>query len=421
MPLTNRENYLRNVTMSGPEWIPYEMHISGASWNQYRGEMEEVCVRHPLIFPGFERGKQKYEDHEFDPGNEPRRRITDAWGCEWEFAVGGLEGVVVKHPLADWSALASYKAPDPEITEDRGPVNWGDRRRRVEEARAKGKLTTGNLPHGFLVMRMQYLRGFENSMVDFATEDENLQHLIDIVNEHNLKQVEKWISFGVDVLRAGEDLGTQTRPIMRPETFRKWIVPAYKKLFIPCRKAGIHVDLHSDGRVLELIDCFLESGVDIVNPQDLVNGIDNLAREVKGRCCIRLDVDRQKIIPFGTAREIRELVEEEVRKLGSPAGGLSFIAGIYPPTTPANVDALCRAFEEFRTFWWDGRAREKAAGTGRAGAGAERREVIGGAAETAGKPDGAEPEAQGKAGSKEAKRAGGLKPGKRGGSARRRR
>jgi hypothetical protein len=106
---------------------------------------------------------------------------------------------------------------------------------------------------------------------------------------------------------------------------------------------------------MELIDLLIEAGVTIINPQDLCNGIDNLAREVKGRVCISLDVDRQKIVPFGTRREIRELVREEVMKLGSPRGGLMLVAGIYPPTPPENVDALCCAMEEFRTYWWDGR------------------------------------------------------------------
>ena len=31
------------------------------------------------------------------------------------------------------------------------------------------------------------------------------------------------------------------------------------------------------------------------------------------------------------------------------------LAGIYPPTPPRNVDALASAFEEFRTWWSDGR------------------------------------------------------------------
>ncbi|MCD6378092.1 MAG: hypothetical protein J7L99_04485, partial [Planctomycetes bacterium] len=87
--------------------------------------------------------------------------------------------------------------------------------------------------------------------------------------------------------------------------------------------------------------------------QDLVNGIDEIAKNVKGRFCIELDVDRQKIVPTGNRREIHNLIEEEVRKLGDPSGGLSLIVGIYPPTPPEAVDALCEAFRKFRTYWWD--------------------------------------------------------------------
>jgi hypothetical protein len=55
---------------------------------------------------------------------------------------------------------------------------------------------------------------------------------------------------------------------------------------------------------------------------------------------------------FGTARDIHDLIEEEVRKLGSPRGGLMMIVGIYPPTPAANVHALLTAFEKHRTHWW---------------------------------------------------------------------
>ncbi len=125
----------------------------------------------------------------------------------------------------------------------------------------------------------------------------------------------------------------------------------------PCREAKCLVNLHSDGYIMELVDDFIECGVNIINPQDLCNGIDNLARNVKGRMCISLDIDRQTIVPFGTRKEIRELIEEEVRKLGSPRGGLEMVAGIYPPTPPENIDALCQALKQFRTYWWDGRGK----------------------------------------------------------------
>jgi hypothetical protein len=355
MPLSDRENYLRNASMTGPEWIPCSVGISGASWDQWRGEMEDVLVRHPTLFPGFEKGKRDYDDRDYGPAHRAGERFTDAWGCVWRSEIDGIEGQVELHPLDDWSRLDSYRAPDPMAQGDRGPVDYEQHRRDIERAREQGRLTSGGVAHGFLFMRLWYLRGFENLMLDIATDDPHLPRLIEVVTEHNRRVVGAWLDIGVDKMEFGEDLGTQTASIISPATFAKYVAPVYQELMRPCRAAGCHVGLHSDGYVMELMDQFVECGVTIINPQDLCNGIDDLAREVKGRMCIRLDIDRQKIVPFGTRREVRELIEEEVRKLGSPAGGLEMIAGIYPPTSPENVDALCAALEEFRTYWWDGR------------------------------------------------------------------
>jgi uroporphyrinogen-III decarboxylase len=273
----------------------------------------------------------------------------------WHSEIDGIEGVVAEHPLADWGALDSYTPPDPMVEADRGPANWDAARERVERARANGKLTSGGVAHGFLFMRLYYLRGFENLMEDIATDAPELPRLIDMLLQHNRAIVNQWLSFGVDMVGFAEDLGTQTASVISPADFARWITPVYNELMQPCRDAGALVALHSDGHVMELMDEFIAAGVDIINPQDLCNGIDNLAREVKGRMCIRLDIDRQAIVPFGTRREIRDLIEEEVRKLGSAQGGLELGAGIYPPTPAENVDALCEAMEEFRTYWWDER------------------------------------------------------------------
>ena len=51
------------------------------------------------------------------------------------------EGQVVEHPLADWRALDTYRAPDPMTTGDRGPVDWEDIRQRIVQTRARGGLT----------------------------------------------------------------------------------------------------------------------------------------------------------------------------------------------------------------------------------------------------------------------------------------
>ena len=355
MSYTERENYLRTAAFEGGEWIPCDLHISPASWTSLREDLEDVLARHPTIFPGFQKGRHDYANWEFGPAHRSGEHFTDAWGCVWDNIWAGLEGQVIEHPLPDWSALATYQVPDPMTTADRGPADWPASRRHVGEARAAGRLTSGGLPHGFLLMRLWYLRGFDNLMADLVEEPPELAALIEMLATHNHRIVREWLDIGVDVVSFGEDLGTQRASTISPATFRKWIAPTYRRLMQPCRDAGAHVYLHSDGHILELVDDLIQCGVTILNPQDLCNGIDNLAREVKGRVCISLDVDRQKIVPFGSRKEIRELVREEAMKLGSPQGGFMFGGGIYPPTPPENVDALCSALEEFRTYWWDGR------------------------------------------------------------------
>jgi uroporphyrinogen decarboxylase len=357
MALSDRENYIRNVHMTGPEWMPCALGISGGSWDQWREDLEEVAARHPLFFPSFRKGQRDWDHWDFGPGHRAGERYTDAWGCVWYSDINGIEGVVVDHPLADWEALATYQPPDAMTQLDRAPVDWEQVRAGVARARANGHLTSGGLAHGFLLMRMYYLRGFENLMLDFATENPRLDDLIALVSRHNRVIVDQYVAMGVDMVDFGEDIGTQTASLISPKHFHQYIMPAYQSLMQPCRDAGIIVGSHSDGYIMELIDDLLAAGLNIVNPQDLCNGVDNLAREVKGRVCIKLDVDRQTVVPFGSPGDIHDLIEEEVRKLGSPQGGLELVCGIYPPTPPENVDAVCSAMEEFRTWWWDGRAR----------------------------------------------------------------
>jgi len=349
--ISERENYLRNVSMTGPEWIPCYCHISDASWSQLREELEEVLIRHPKLFPNFKKGQRDYENRDFGPAHRANELYTDAWGCTWCTKINGLEGQVVKSPLVDWSNLETYKPPNPLVQGDRGLANWEKRTQEIEKDKKECHLTIGGLPHGFFFMRLYYLRGFENLMIDIANQAPQLSHLINMVAHHNMKIVNKYLSMGVDVISFGEDLGTQTSSIISPAAFHKWVAPTYQALMQPCRKAGCLVYLHSDGYIMDLMDEFVECGVNIINPQDLCNGIDNLAREVKGRMCISLDIDRQKIVPYGTRKEIRELIEEEVKKIGSPQGGLEMVCGIYPPTPPENIDALCSALEEFQTYW----------------------------------------------------------------------
>ena len=350
-----RENFIRTITFNYPQWLHYDMHINPSMWAVYKEELEEVVLKYPSVFRGYKKGSVDYKNMEFSTEKLDDNFVTDIWGCKWHYPLRYMDGAVIGHPLEDISKLGDFPepaSPVPELNDEQ----WEAEIERVKEAKARGEIVSGGTEHGFLFLRHTYLRGFDNAMYDYADEDshEDLKRIYDMIVAHNMKIVEYNIKRGSDYMQFAEDLGTQTGTIISPEMFKKWVKPAYAALMQPCKKAGMYIGLHSDGKTLDILEDQIEAGVDVVNPQDLCNGVDNLAKRIKGKACINLDIDRQSILPYGSPKDIDDLIHEEMEKLGSPQGGLMFICGLYPPTPIKNVEALAKAMEKYSTMWLHG-------------------------------------------------------------------
>jgi hypothetical protein len=343
--MTPRENYLAAAEYRGPQWIPHHVYFLPATWHKYRQALEEVVLRHPRIFPGFQPGSVDYDAA--PPAYRAGEIFTDNWGVVWQNTLHGLEGRILHHPLADWAALETYRPPDPLTLAERGPRgDWEAIERHVRAARERGELTVGGVDRTF--ERLHFLRGYENFLVDLITEPPQLPRLLEMVLEHNLQLVHKWLSIGVDVLSFGDDLGNQDRAMMRPEVFRKWLKPLYAAMWLPARQAGTHVYFHCDGHITELIPDLIDAGVTILNPQDVVNGLETLRRLCQGKICLNLDIDRQGLLPYGTPEEVRAHIRRCIDVLHVPgAGGLMLQCEIGPDVPLANLEAVCTALEDF--------------------------------------------------------------------------
>ena len=350
--MTYRENFIRTITFNNPQWLHYDIHINPAMWAVYKGELEKIVLKYPAVFRGYTKGSVDYDNMSFSAETLDDNFVKDVWGCKWHYPLRYMDGVVVGHPLEDISRLDSFVPPHSPVAE-LNDEQWEHEIKNVQAAKDRGEIVSGGTEHGFLFLRHTYLRGFDNAMLDYADEDshDNLRRIYDMIIGYNIKLVNYHIRRGSDYMEFAEDLGTQTGTIISPKTFRKWIKPAYAALMQPCKKAGMYIGLHSDGKTLDILEDQIEAGVDVVNPQDLCNGIDELARRIKGKACIRLDIDRQSVVPYGTPKDIDDLIHEEVEKLDSPKGGFMLLCGLYPPTPPRNVEALAKAIEKYSTMW----------------------------------------------------------------------
>ena len=139
--------------------------------------------------------------------------------------------------------------------------------------------------------------------------------------------------------------------MLSPGHFKKYIRPSYARLIEPAREAGCIIHMHSDGDIRELVDDIMAAGVEVINLQDLVNGIDWIRERFAGKVCIDLDIDRQQVTRFGGPEEIDGLIREEVEKLGSKKGGLMMIYGLYPGVPLENIKALMDAMERYAGYY----------------------------------------------------------------------
>lgn len=267
-----KSNRQRAILFENPDYIPMSFWVNPACWHHYPQDwLAEQMERHPLLFPDFKAPRLPYTP-EYPLCARRDEPYTDDFGCLWETTDDGITGTVVRHPLEDWSAYASYQFPDPACRMGIGPVDWEEERLRIESQKSAGELAMGGLRHGHTFLQLCDLRGYSNLMFDMADEEPLLMDLID-------------------------------------------------------------------------------SGVDCINLQDLVNGVDWIRENLKGRLCIDLDIDRQKVTRFGTPKEIHELILEEVRQLGSPQGGLMMIYGLYPQIPRENVEAVMDAMEKYAFYY----------------------------------------------------------------------
>ena len=340
--MNERENYLRALEFRHPEWIPCSVGLSPATWKTHREDLEAVVLRHPLIFRGYKKGDTDFDDL---PPVYREEYYRDNWGCLWYNIQEGLEGQVVEHPLADWKALEAYVPPDPLVKSERGDRDWEQIQQDMEAQKKKRLLTRGGGER--LFDRLYLLRGFENLMMDLATDAPELPRLIEMLLEYEMKLIGKWLGIGVDIIGFHTDIGTQRGLMISPAKFRKYIKPLFKELFTTCRSAGTHVALSSDGHLLEIVDDLVECGVSMHDPQIRANTLEGIARAYKGKLCINLDMDRQ-MFPFCTPADIRHQVKQAVEQLNAPEGGFMIFASISGGDVPLeNIEAICQAFEAF--------------------------------------------------------------------------
>jgi uroporphyrinogen decarboxylase len=344
-------NFLKAIHFEHPDYIPMTFHVNDACYNSYPQEaLFDLMEEHRFLFPDFVRPPSPYLPS-YLPNARAGRPYTDGFGCVWSTLVDGITGAVKQHPLEDWDAFASYSLPDPEKNNGLMPVDWKEEKRKALAEKEAGHVVYGGLRHGHTFLQLCDLRGYENLLIDMVEEEPLLLTLMEKLEAFNMAIVKHFMDMDCDVITYAEDLGMQMGPMISPALFKQFIKPSYERLMKPARDKNIAIHMHSDGDIKLLVDDLVDGGVDVINLQDMVNGIDWIAAKRAGKLCVDLDIDRSLITAQGTPVQIDRLIYDEVTKLGKKEGGLTMIYGLYPDVPLENVRALMDAMERYAFYY----------------------------------------------------------------------
>jgi len=328
--MESRERVFRALERTGPDRLPLFHQLLPGGHLKYGKQLEALLRRYPSDFSdaGY------YGDSEYGPAAGVGH--ADAWGAVWTRVSDDYKGLVTVHPLADWSALQTYRFPD--------ATEVGDFSRVIETVRTnpgrKYLLVDGDT----LFQRMFYLRGFESLLIDLAERRPEVFALRDRIVEFLLKRIEIWLGYGVDGLFFRDDWGTQRELMIRPALWREIFKPAYNRLFDAVHAGGKHVFFHSDGVIRDIIPDLIEIGVDALNAQIPCMDAVELARDFSGRLCFVAGADRQQFLPFGTPAEVEAHCLALAEAFGRNNGGYIGGGEIGADVPLANAEAMLRTF-----------------------------------------------------------------------------
>lgn len=196
------------------------------------------------------------------------------------------------------------------------------------------------------LMNLAMLPDFAEALLKKNLElcKQHMGHFLDAVGDN------------IDMIKIGDDLGTQDRLMISPRMYRRMLKPIHADLiqFIK-QHTKAKVFFHTDGDVYDLIGDFIEIGVDILNPVQTSAGkmadLEGLKRDFGQHLVFCGAVDTQYVLPSGTSQEVRQEVKRVIDILGRDGGYMVASVHTIMNEVPAeNILAMVDSVLEFGNY-----------------------------------------------------------------------
>ena len=283
----------------------------------------------------------------------PERGIkVDDWGIHRRWIEHGSGGYwdYCDFPLqdADEQMIADWPMPT---------ADHFDYSQILSQCRSHGAYAVCLLCYGDLINGNGMLRGMEQTLVDLITDNPAGLLLADRRFGIQLELARRTLEAAqghIDVLWLGEDLGTQDRPMISMEIFRKHFRPRYQALVDLGRSFGMPVMLHTCGSSSWAYEEFIEMGiaaVDTLQPEAKDMSPAYLKHTFGGRLAFHGCISTAGPVTFGTPEDVLRDCRATL-DIMMPGGGYCFAPthALQDNSPTANVVAMYETAHKFGVY-----------------------------------------------------------------------
>ena len=118
------------------------------------------------------------------------------------------------------------------------------------------------------------LLGIENCWLNLAAEPDLMTDWFDRYADWLCGLVDSCIGAGADIITLSDDWGSNQTMLFSPPMWRRLIRPYAERVVKHTRSQGVHVNLHSDGYIMQILDDLVEMGYSSAHPIQESAGMD---------------------------------------------------------------------------------------------------------------------------------------------------
>jgi len=381
MPMTSRERVLSAINHEEPDRIPLVIGVNNATgikMKPYQGIKDMTGIQAPdnYLYDWPELGTAHVDEQtmqrlhsdvrgvlDLEPENvlkrnrerAPHSDCIDSWGSgQMEVTPGNwFPGI---HPLATAKTVEDLDAYPcwPDMGDPSRIAHVGETAQRLADENQFAIMATPWLLFPF--ERAHAMQGMEPFLLNMAMNPDFAQALLEKIAVYCKQLMGRFLAeLGdhVDIIKIGDDLGTQSSLMISPKMYRDMLKPVHADFisFIKSRTRA-KILFHSCGDVAPLIGDFIDIGVDILNPIQTSTGsisdLPSLKKRYGKHMVFCGGIDSHRILPFGSVADVREEVRRVMQALGHGGGCMIGAVHTVMNDVPAeNVLAMVDAVEEF--------------------------------------------------------------------------